>query len=160
MPQHVNSEISIVVIDDDKAIADNLDDYLIKKGYSSYKAYTGQQGMELVDAKRPHIALVDFKLPDINGIDLLKSIKTNSPETIVIFITGYATIDAAAEAIRYGAFDFIAKPFKFDELDQLFHRAIETKTKKKSKQLKKRKIILILTIPIWMLLGYLFFRLF
>ena len=72
---------------DDQEIADNLNDYLLKRGYASRKAYTGEQGLDLVESQKPHVALIDFRLPDINGIELLKSIKAASPDTIILLIS-------------------------------------------------------------------------
>lgn len=156
MPERARNEITILVVDDDKDISDNLAGYLTKNGYSTSKAYTGQKSLELIKQHHHHIALVDLKLPDINGIELLKSFKANSPQTIIILISGYATIDAAAESIKYGAYDFLAKPFNFEELERTLRRAIEKKTQtEKLNQLKKRNIILALTLPLWALLGYL-----
>lgn len=104
---------------------------------------------------------MDLKLPDINGIELLQSIKTNSPETIIILMSGYATIDAASESIKHGAYDFISKPFNFNELELILNRALEIKTRKaKLTRLKRRNIILTLTLPLWALLGYLLIYLF
>lgn len=155
MAFHTHNKITILVIDDDKDISDNLSKYLTENGYSAANTYTGQKGLELIKQQNPHIALVDLKLPDINGIELLKSIKSKSPETIIILMSGYATIDAAAESIKHGAYDFIAKPFNFNELELTLRRAIEIQTRKeKLTRLKKRNIILALTLPLWVILGY------
>jgi DNA-binding NtrC family response regulator len=152
---HIHNKITILVIDDDKDISDNLAKYLTEKGYTATNTYTGQKGLELTKQQHPHIALVDLKLPDINGIELIKSIKAKSTETIIILMSGYATIDAAAESIKHGAYDFIAKPFNFNELELTLRRAIEIKIRKaKLTHLKKRNIILALTLPLWVLLGY------
>jgi DNA-binding NtrC family response regulator len=155
LTRHTHNRITILIIDDDKDISDNLAKFLIKNRYSATNTYTGQKGLELIKQQHPHIALVDLKLPDINGIELLKSIKANSPETIIILMSGYATIDAAAKSIKHGAYDFIAKPFNFNELEQTLHRAVEIKTRRaKLTRLRNRNIILALTLPLWILLGY------
>ena len=152
----------MIVIDDDKDISDKLTRYLTENGYSTTNAYTGQKGLELIRQQHPHIALVDLKIPDFNGFELLQSIKTNSPETIIILMSSYATtIDAASQSIKHGAYDFISKPFNFNELELILHRAIETKTRKtKLTRLKRRNVILALTLPLWVLLGYLLINLF
>jgi DNA-binding NtrC family response regulator len=155
LPENAHNNINILVVDDDEAICNNLVIYLSRKGYSTQKAYTGLKGLELLKQHQHHIALIDLKLPDINGIELLKSIKTASPNTLIVLMSGYATIDAAAEAIKHGAYDLIAKPFNFDELELTLRRAIEIKFReKKLARLKKRNIILALTLPLWILLGY------
>lgn len=155
MISHSRADITAIVIDDDKDTSDKLAQYLTKSGYSVTNTYTGKEGLALIDKQHPRIALVDPILSDINGIELLKSIEAASPETIIILISGYATIDAAAEAIKHGAFDFIAKPFNFDELELVLRRAMEIKIRKaKLARLKKRNIILALTLPLWILLVY------
>ena len=156
-----DDEITTLVVDDDEDICNNLAKYLAKNGYSPSTAYNGQEGLALLEQNQHHIALVDLKLPDISGIELLKAIKAKSPSTLIILISGYATIDAAAEAIKHGAYDFIAKPFNFDELERTLRRAMERKTQTEYlKSLKKRNIILALTLPLWVLLGYILVSLF
>jgi DNA-binding NtrC family response regulator len=135
----LHEDITTIVIDNDKDISDNLAHYLTKSGYSVTNTYTGKEGLALIDKQHPRIALMDLKLPDINGIELLKSIKAASPETIIILISGYATIDATAEAIKYGAYDFIAKPFNFDELELILCLAIELKTRKEKLRSPEKK---------------------
>jgi DNA-binding NtrC family response regulator len=149
LPYKSCSDITILIIDDDKAISDSLVQSLTGSGYSAVCAYTGEQGLALVQHRQPHVALVDLKLPDINGIKLIKSIKSASPGTIIILISGYATIDAAAESIKSGADDFIAKPFNFGELEQILCRAIEYKNRQEQyTRLKKRILILALALAL------------
>ena len=161
MAQRTKNEISVLVVDDDHDITDDLAEYLGRNGYVASRAYTGQEGLALLKQQGHDIALVDLKLPDISCIELLKSFKATSPRTIIVLISGYATIDAAAEAIRYGAYDFIAKPLSFAELERILRSAIEKKTQtERLNQLKKRNLILALTLPLWAFLGYLFVNFF
>lgn len=161
MAQHTHNEITILIVDDDKDISDSLAKYLTEKGYSVTITHTGQECLELIKQQHLYIALVDFKLPDISGKELLKSIKANSADTIIILMSGHTTIDTTAESIKHGAYDFIAKPFNFNELELTLHRAIEIKIRKeKLTRLKKRNIILALTLPLWALLGYLLINIF
>jgi DNA-binding NtrC family response regulator len=161
LAQRTPHEISVLVVDDDQDITDDLAEYLERNGYAATRAYTGENGLALIKQQRHDIALVDLKLPDINGIELLKSFKASSPRTIIVLISGYATIDAAAEAIRYGAYDFIAKPFSFDELERTLRGAIEKKTQtERLNRLRKRNLILALTLPLWFLIGYFIVHLF
>ena len=161
MAQHKHSEVTVLIVDDDKDISDSLSKYLTENGYSATNTYTGKDGLEQIKQQRPDIAFVDLKLPGISGIELLKSIKANSPKTIVILISDNATIYATAESIKHGAFDFIAKPFNTNELDLTLHRALEIRIRKeKLGRLKRRNIILAVTLPLWALLGYLIINLF
>lgn len=160
MTQQPERDISVLVVDDDKDITEGLSQYLANNGYATAQALTGQQGLALIKQHQHHIALVDLKLPDINGIELLQSIKAHSPDTIIVLISGYATIDAAAKAIQHGAHDFIAKPFNFQELERTLRRAIEKRARTaRRNKLKKRNLIIALTLPLWALLGYLLIKL-
>ena len=149
-------QTTILVVDDDREIAENLSDYLNRSGYRVDTAPNGAKGLVLLKEKRHHIAIVDFKLPDINGIDLSKSIRACNPRTIIVLISGYATIQAAAEAIQNGAYDFIAKPFDFGELKITLSRAMQKRAQtERLQRLKRRNLFLAASLPLWLLLGYL-----
>lgn len=156
MPAKSCSDITILIIDDDKVISASLVQALTQNGYAAACAYTAEQGLTLVHQRQPHVALVDLKLPDVNGIELIKSIKSASPETIIILISANATIDAVAESIKNGAYDFMAKPFNFGDLEQTLRRAIEYKTRRaQHTRLKKTNLLLALVLPFLVLIAYL-----
>ena len=156
MPVKSCSDITILIIDDDKVISASLVQSLTQNGYAAACAYTAEQGLALVHQRQPHVALVDLKLPGVNGIELIKSIKSASPGTIIILLSANATIDAVAESIKNGAYDFIAKPFNFSDLERTLRRAIEYKTRHaKHTRLKKRNLLLALALPFLVLIAYL-----
>lgn len=161
LPVSKDIKIAVLVVDNNISTSDNLIPYLTKLGYSATSVDTGQKALERIKQNTPHITLLDLKLPDISGIELLKSIKTASPHTIIILISGCATIDAAAESIRHGAYDFLTKPFNFEEVEITLRRAMDIKSRNDELlRLKKRNILIAFTLPIWALLGYLFVSLF
>ncbi len=116
----------ILVIDDEQEVC-NFFRYLLEgeKGYAVTAAVTGKEAQKWLGQKKFHLALVDLKLPDADGITLLKEIKKEQPDCQVIIITGYSTLKSAVEAIRLGAFDYLEKPFPvLEELEQVIAQAL------------------------------------
>ncbi len=106
----------VLVVDDERAIRDLLADAVRHVGYEVLSAPNGEEALSLMGKEDIHIAIVDIKMPGISGIDLLRKIPDISPETIVIMITAYASVDTAVNALRYGAFDYILKPLIYEEV--------------------------------------------
>lgn len=101
----------ILVVDDERAIRDLLSDAISHAGYDVLSASNGKEALSLIEQENIQIAICDIKMPGMDGIDLLKKIRDISPETIVLMITAYASVETAVDALRYGAFDYILKPF-------------------------------------------------
>jgi DNA-binding NtrC family response regulator len=106
---------NLLIVDDEAAILRSLERIFTREGYSVKTSDSGQRGMELVEANEFDVVMTDVMLPDISGIEILKKCKEANPETEVIVITGYATVSAAVDAIKLGAFDYIEKPFETNE---------------------------------------------
>ena len=119
--------INILIIDDDLAILDSCSQALKKEGYSIKKAKDGVEGLNLYHQEFFHVVLLDLKLPGLNGKQILSKIYEETPETPVIIITGYASIESAVKAMRLGAFDYIAKPFSPKELRVIIDKAIKSR---------------------------------
>ena len=119
----------VLVIDDEVEVCSFFEFYLREeRNYSVDVAYNGIQARKLVQSKKYDLALVDLKLPDTDGITLLKEIKDVNPDCEVVIITGYSTIKSAVEAMKMGAFDYLEKPFdELEELDHLLDRIINQK---------------------------------
>ena len=115
----------ILVIDDDPAMLKLAKLNLSEQGYEVETAETSEQGLTLVQSQRFDLALTDFNLPDLNGIELVKRIKEHAPETEIIMITGYGSVTKAVEATKAGAYYFVEKPVDFDELQILLEKALE-----------------------------------
>jgi len=114
----------ILVIDDDKIIVDSLCEFLSLEGYRTDGAESVKSAMAKLDEKRYCLAITDVNLPDGDGLDLLDTIRSRYPQTVVIVITGYGTIDSAVKAIKKGAYDYLTKPIIDDELRLAVERAI------------------------------------
>lgn len=116
---------SILIIDDEVLTLNNLKRALTKEGYEVLVADSGETGLEIFRKHRPNIVLADLMLPGIDGIEVLKQIKTSDATTSVIMITAYEIIEKAIEAMKLGAYDYLMKPFKITELKASILRALE-----------------------------------
>ena len=114
----------VLIIDDDPAILDSCGQVLRREGYVVQEARDGRGGLALFSAESFHLVLLDLKLPGMDGLEVLRRIKDISPETAVIMITGYASIETAVEAVKLGAFDYLSKPFTPVEFRVATRRAL------------------------------------
>jgi len=114
----------VLIIDDDPAILDSCGQVLRREGYAVQEARDGRGGLALFNAESFHLVLLDLKLPGMDGLEVLRRIKDISPETAVIIITGYASIETAVEAVKLGAFDYLSKPFTPEEFRVATRRAL------------------------------------
>ena len=113
----------ILVVDDDALVRQSCE-RILGKDYDVKLTQNGREGLALLQGESFDLALVDLKLPDITGIDILNRAPDSFPETPIIMITGYSTIKSAVEAIKMGAFDYLAKPFSPDELEAAAEKAL------------------------------------
>jgi two-component system, OmpR family, phosphate regulon sensor histidine kinase PhoR len=120
-------EIEVLVVDDERDIRDGCERILVRKGCRVAKATNGAEALDLIEKAPYAIVLLDLKMPGMDGMEVLLRIHEVRPETLVIVITGYATIETAIEAMKRGAYDFIPKPFKPDQLRIVVDRAMEKK---------------------------------
>jgi DNA-binding NtrC family response regulator len=120
----MSEAIQILIIDDDEAIRDSMRQVLKKEGFQIQGAQDGQEGLALFQKEHFHTVFLDLKLPGINGLHVLRQMKHASPETPVVIITGFGTIESAVEAMKIGAFDYIAKPFTPEELRLTIRKAL------------------------------------
>jgi DNA-binding NtrC family response regulator len=117
--------ISVLVVDDEELLAKSCVQILSGEGFDVATEGRGRSAVDSVRRHRPDIVLADLKLPDMDGMDLLREIRQLSPDTLVIMITGYATVDSSVEAIQAGAYDYIPKPFTATQLRVLIGRAAQ-----------------------------------
>ena len=115
----------ILIVDDDVKLGRTLSDTLEGKGYTPLAVLTGKEGVAAIKEEDIFLALIDLKLPDMSGIEVLKEIKKKSPRTEAIILTGYASLDTAMEAVSLGAFSYLQKPYDMERLILDIHRALE-----------------------------------
>ncbi len=106
----------VLIVDDERAIRDLLSDAVRHTGYEVFSASNGEEALSLIRQENIHIAICDIRMPGMSGIELLKQILDISPETIVIMITAYASVETAVNALRNGALDYILKPIVYEDV--------------------------------------------
>jgi DNA-binding NtrC family response regulator len=116
---------SILIVDDEQLIRDTLAEYLTQEGFDVVCCSTGEDALALVEKRRFDVALCDVQLPGMDGMELLESLLKISPQTFVLLITAYATVENAVEAFQRGAYDYLMKPILLDEVLGKIHRFLE-----------------------------------
>ena len=116
---------TILVVDDEQLIRWSLTDRLTQEGYKVVEADTAKAALER-HAEGVDLVLLDYRLPDGDGLSVLKKIKETDPDTLVILLTAYSTVDTAVEAMKHGAYHYANKPFNLDEIALLVEKALET----------------------------------
>lgn len=120
-----SSKTSILILDDEPIVSKRLQPALEKIGYEVESFYKSEEAMARVKERRFDIVVTDLKMEGISGMEFLAEVKKLSPSTEVIIITGFATLDTAKESMRKGVFDFLAKPFKLGEIQEVIRKAEE-----------------------------------
>lgn len=126
----------ILFVDDDRAILEIVREYLAEIGYHVDVVDNGLAALERIKGKPYHIVFTDIKMPDIDGLELLSAIKEYRPETEVIIVTGHGSMESAIQAMKYGSYDYLQKPFKLNVLKIIIDRILD------EKKLKQEKIVL------------------
>ncbi len=116
---------SVLVIDDEMGILDTIRILLKREGFTPHTALGGKKGLEQIAELKPEIIISDVRMPDVTGLDILASVRANDPEAVVILMTAQASLQSAIGAVNNGAFYYIQKPFKNDELVTIVRRAAE-----------------------------------
>jgi signal transduction histidine kinase/CheY-like chemotaxis protein len=124
-PQTGNA--NILVVDDEQIVLNLVEDTLTDEGYNVTTTPSPKQAIDLVKQQTFDFILTDIRMPEMNGIELVKEIHKITPTIGVIFMTGYANLDTAKQAIKEGAYDYIMKPFELSEIRQAITRAVEQK---------------------------------
>jgi two-component system, NtrC family, response regulator PilR len=130
----------ILVVDDEKSMRDFLSIVLTKEGYAVTTAEDGESAIRLIRKEPFDLVLSDLKMPKTGGIQVLKTVKKVSPDTIVVMITAFASTETAIEAIKEGAYDYVAKPFQVEEVQLIIRNALEKKRLRDENLLLKRKV--------------------
>ncbi len=121
------AQFRILIIDDEPAQVQALAGFLKKRGFEIVTANSGAAGLEIVQRQIVDLIITDFKMPDLDGLEVLNRAKAINPEIDVIVITAFGSIDRALEAMRRGAIDYLAKPIDLDQLEVIIAKALEHK---------------------------------
>lgn len=131
---------SVLIIEDEKIMRITLEDFLKSKDFEVYATDKGLEGIEIFKKEDIDCVITDVRLPDIDGLSILKELKNSNTNVPVIVMTAYGTIQMAVTAMKMGAFDYITKPFSLDEFIMVIERAIEIKKIKEENINLKRKL--------------------
>ena len=112
------SDKSLLIVDDDNPFRERLARAMEKKGFEISQAEGVKVGVEMVKSKKPAFAVVDLRLDDGNGLEVVKQIQTTNPDSRIIMLTGYGNISTAVAAIKEGAIDYLAKPADADDVEK------------------------------------------
>ena len=123
----MTTEIGVLVVDDDQTARRLLQEVMAREGYRVEAAETGREAIEKAGAALFDVVLSDIRMPDRDGLEVLRALRRLAPETIVIMMTAFGSIETAIEAIKEGAYDYISKPFKLDEVRLTVRRALDHK---------------------------------
>jgi len=130
---------TILVIDDEMGILDTIRILLKNEGFTPYTALGGKKGLEQIAALKPELILTDVRMPDVTGLDILASVRAHDPEAVVILMTAQASLQSAIGAVNNGAFYYIQKPFKNEELVAIVRRAAQHRSLRRESRTLKRE---------------------
>jgi len=143
---------NIMVVDDDASVRSMLSEYLSSVGYDVTVAIDGEDALKKFIPKSFDCIITDLFMPKMNGLELLKKIRSADNDVLFLMITGYPGIDSAVKAMNEGAYDYITKPFHMDDMLLKVERALHNR--KMEKSLRKMKLLLVsLTILTPLLIG-------
>ena len=114
----------VLIIEDEASLARNIKDYLEEDGFEARICGDGESGLKLFETFRPDIVLLDLRLPGMDGLAVLRQLRGRSPEARVIMLTAHGSNGIAAEAIKAGAYEYVAKPVALSELRRIIDRAL------------------------------------
>jgi two-component system response regulator AtoC len=140
----------VLIVDDEPILRESLSEWLRDEGYRVSTAEDAMIALRMIAEAEPDVAVVDIKMPGMDGVTLLKKIKETTPDLPVVMITAHGTIENAVRSMKEGAYDFITKPFPPEKLSVLLQRVLEhQKLKQENVRLQKeRKQILHIAISV------------
>jgi CheY-like chemotaxis protein len=133
-----NPHARILAVDDEAVVLDSFRKILVAAGYAIDTVESGREALGLVQKHKYDFVFTDLKMPEMDGLDVVKGVKHYSPDTDVVMITGYATIESAVNAMKFGAMDYVQKPFTEDELVEFTKKCLIRRQDRQHKLLSQR----------------------
>jgi DNA-binding NtrC family response regulator len=128
----MNQIHNVLILDDEQGFRDEIGEYLASEGYTVFRAGLPSQAIAFIETHPIDTAVFDIRLPEMDGLTLLKKIKQDHPQIEIVMMTGYGDIDSVISALRLGASDYLRKPFKLTDLKEIIDRGFKFKTVKRS----------------------------
>ncbi len=114
----------IVIIDDELGMLDLMSQLAKRMGHETFTYQTGREGLSAIAAIKPELAIVDLRIGDMNGLQVIETCRRQHPQMLVVMVTGFASVENAVEAMKLGAFDYLTKPFENEDLQRTINRAL------------------------------------
>lgn len=144
----------VLIVDDDESLRTVLSEAVRSFGHEVETAADGVEALERYKQDQIDLVITDLKMPGMDGLELLQKVKEIRPDAVVLMVTGYPTIDSAVQAIKHGAYDYITKPFKFEDVEVVIRRAVEKKKLLEQLGLFRGMFWLaVFSIPFWIALA-------
>src|SRR5512140_565377 len=131
---------AILIVDDEESICQTLGGILTDEGHAVIRAGSGEEALRVVEEELPGLVLLDIWLPGVDGIEVLKAIKTGHPQIPVVMMSGHGSIETAVKATKLGAFDFIEKPLSLEKVILAVNHALEMVRQEEENLLLKQKV--------------------
>lgn len=128
MDKTITKSVKVMVVDDHPEVLKTLTKILVRRGYEVCSFSNPVLALEEFQKNKPDIILSDLMMPQMNGIEFLAQVKNISPSTPFIIMTAFATVETALQATKYGAIDYIVKPFEISKLYDLLNKALRPQT--------------------------------
>ena len=116
--------LNLLIVDDERSIRDGCREVAQSLGFTTYVAENAEHASRVIETASIDVLLLDLRLPGPGGLEILRDVKRRRPETVVVVITGYATVQSAVQAMKHGAYDYVTKPFNLEELRLLLERVV------------------------------------
>ncbi|HEU5401473.1 MAG TPA: sigma-54 dependent transcriptional regulator [Terriglobales bacterium] len=116
--------LNLLIVDDERSIRDGCREVAQSLGFTTYVAENAEHAFRVIETASIDVLLLDLRLPGPGGLEILRDVKRRRPETVVVVITGYATVQSAVQAMKHGAYDYVTKPFNLEELRLLLERVV------------------------------------
>jgi DNA-binding NtrC family response regulator len=130
----------VLVVDDELFVRELLEEYFTKLKFTVDVAESGEAALEMVEENHYNVALIDLKMTGLDGLETLKQIRGLDSNVVVVLMTGYPTVESSIDALRAGAFDYIVKPFRLNELRDIVTAAIKEYDFRREITLLKEKV--------------------
>ena len=137
----MSRKISILIVDDEESVRDSLYNWFLEDGFHVESAENAKKALTLLESDQFDIILADIKMPGMDGLEMLRRIKSIKPEAVVIVMTAFATVDTAVKALKDGAYDYVTKPFDPDDLTHLIRNATKQISLVDENETLKKKVV-------------------
>jgi len=138
----------ILIIDDDTNILQLMTKVCTQQGHEAHPFLTGKEGMAALDDLNPDLMIVDLRIGDMSGLEIIEHSSENHPDTAVIMVTGFGSVETAVEAMRLGAFDYLTKPFELADLQRTMELALQQRERKQTEALQPNAAIAAFEAPV------------